>query len=136
MRRIAVLASLSALAACAPMAGSETDPSMTAASGARQCFTPSQVTNFRQGGDDRSIYLKVLNRDVFELRSGGCTDLNFTNAIQIRQDLGDSSRICVGDTTQLISGSGSSLANIPCRARVERRLTEADIAAIPPRDRP
>lgn len=137
MRRTVVLACLATLAACAPMdpagpGGSE----MANQPRARQCFTPSQVTNFRQGGDDRSIYLKVLNGDVFELQSGGCMDLNFANSIQITQELGDAGRVCVGDTTRLLSGGGSNLVNIPCRARVERRLTEAELAALPSRDRP
>ena len=136
MRRIAVLASLSALAACAPMPGGPDGASTTGRTQARQCFTPSQVTNFRQGRDDRSIYLKVLNGDVYELTSGGCSDLNFTNSIQITQELGDPGRVCVGDTTRLLTGGGSNLVNIPCRARVERRLTEAELAALPSRDRP
>lgn len=135
MRRPAVLACLAALAACAPMPGGPTRASNTDQTRIRQCFTPSQVTNFRQGGD-RSIYLKVLNGDVFELLSGNCPDLNFSNSIQITQELGDLGRVCVGDTTRLLADGGPNLVNIPCRARVERRLTEAEQAAMPSRDRP
>lgn len=136
MRRAAALACLFALAACAPMPGGPEGASTADRGQVRPCFTPSQVTNFRQGRDDRSIYLRMLNGDVYELSSGGCSDLNFTNAIQITQELGDPGRVCVGDTTRLLTGGGSNLVNIPCRARVERRLTETELAALPSRDRP
>ena len=134
--RAAALASLTLLSGCAPMGAGQTGPTMASQDPARQCFSPSQVTNFRQGGDDRSIYLKVNTRDVYQLQSGGCSDLNFTNSIQISQQLGDASRVCVGDTARLVPGGGSNLVNLPCLARVEKKLTEAEIAALPGRDRP
>jgi len=134
MRRSAILVCLTALAACAPLAPTGAEGRVGQQASSRQCFFQSQVTNFRPG-DTQTVYIKVLNRDVFELTSGGCSDLDFTNTLAITQQFGNSGRFCVGDSVQLVT-SGPSLIHVPCRARVSRQLTEAELAALPSRQRP
>lgn len=131
-----VLAALATVAAgCAPAGGppSPMSASASASASARQCFSQTQVTNFRQG-QDQKIYLRMLNRGVFELQSGGC-DLGLANAIQISLEHGGSSRVCTDDTVRILN-DGGDLVNIPCRARITRTLTPAEVEALPSRDRP
>ncbi|AQR61051.1 hypothetical protein BZG35_04775 [Brevundimonas sp. LM2] len=123
-----------ATTACAPVDAGRVASSGAASPAARQCFSQSQVTNFRQGQDER-IYLRVLNRDVFELQSFGGCDLERANAIQIGPEQGGSSRLCIGDRVR-IPNDGSDLVNVACRARITRMLTPAEVEALPSRDRP
>lgn len=138
MRRSAVLvwlAALAALAACAPTAPAGPNAGVARQTLPRQCFDQSQVTNFRQG-DTRSLYIRVLNRDVYQISSGGCLDIDSANTLALTQDFGGSGRVCVGDTVRLYSEGGPRLTNSPCRARIDRKLTEAEIEALPSRQRP
>jgi len=45
------------------------------------------------------------------------------------------SRMCTGDWTMIVP-SGATPPVTPCRVRVVKRLSDAEIAALPERDRP
>ncbi|WP_339914751.1 DUF6491 family protein [uncultured Brevundimonas sp.] len=124
-------ASLTALAACAPVPGSGD----TAPRTGRACFYPDQVVNFRQG-DAQSVYLRAQGSDVFELRATGyCRDLDSANVLGISSPAGMASRLCAGDFAVVTTSAGISPAG-PCRVQVARRLTADEVAALPDRQRP
>ena len=134
-RSIAVLIALSAVAGCAPTDGAAPGTQIaTRDGGARQCFDPDRVINFRQGEQER-LYLRVLGGGVFQVGSSGCFDLGTTSAMAISPSAGINDRLCVGDSARITILSLSSLPG-PCFARIERSLTEAEIEALPGRDRP
>ncbi len=135
MRRYAVLLCLAAVAACAPTAPVHPEAEVARQTRPRQCFDQSRVTNFRQG-DARSLYIRVLNRDVYQLSAGGCLDIDFAVTLAITQDFGGSGQVCVGDTVRLYTAGGPGVTDVPCRARIDRKLTEAEIEALPSRQRP
>ena len=138
MRRLtaAVLFTTAAFvaAACAPTpAGGGMQASNRAP---RACFSTSQVSNFRSG-EDQTLYLRAGRGGVFELQSvGWCRDLDWANALVITSEFGGGSRLCTGDPVQIAYASGGAMPSGPCRARIVRQLTDAEIAALPGRSRP
>ena len=133
----AAVAALTALAtSCAPTADSGMDGD-SAARPERQCFSPEQVRNFRQGGPGQ-LYIRVTRNDVYELNSsGGCTDLDFAQRLAITADGAAlaGGRICTGDWARItLPGSTSPIST--CRARVDRVLTADEVAALPSAHRP
>lgn len=117
-----------ALPACAPTP--KTD-AVSSSDSNRQCFQPNKVENFR--GNNQTFYLRTQDNDVFQLNTiGYCSEGDFTLSISFEQVLG---RICTGDTAHINMIGGVSPRTY-CRAQVVKKLTEAEIAALPARDRP
>ncbi len=124
---LSVLA-LGALSACAP-----TTPGMTRADGERQCFFISQVRSFASS-DDRRVFVETGSNEVFELQTFGCSNVDWSTSIGIRSTTGGSS-VCSGLDAELI------VPDLPggrttCPVTGVRRLSEAELAALPERDRP
>jgi len=135
--RMPVLATLGVaalLTACAPTADSAGDAAAPAR--ARQCFSVSQVNNFRQGRIDQ-VFLRVGRSDVYELNAaGGCRDMDFANRLALLPDGGSiGSRLCTDDWARVVVPGSTSPASV-CRVRVTRKLTAEEIAAIPDAHRP
>ena len=134
-RSIALLLASVAVAGCAPTDGSAPEAQIAARDGgARQCFQPQRVINFRQGGTQQ-VYLRVLGGGVFEVSAAGCLDLGSTNAMAISPSIGVSDRLCVGDSAQ-ITVLNPTAAPGACPARVVRSLSGAEVEALPGRQRP
>lgn len=122
---LAVLA-LSA-SACAPTAG------MDGPREPRQCFFVNEVQSFASS-DDRKVYVRTGRNEVFELTTFSCNNVDWSTSIGIAARGGGSS-VCSGFDAELIVpdiGAGQRT----CPVTAVRRLTEAEIAALPPRDRP
>lgn len=119
-----------ALSACAPTTAAK--PAETA-DGVRQCFYADRVDNFR--GDGQTIYVRARTKEVFELQSFGvCPDIDFAYGITFLPNSGVS-RLCAGDLTRILTSGGSS-PRTECRVQVVKKLTEAEVAALPSRSRP
>ena len=125
------------LAACAPTGGGGT-PGLaeSGASSARQCFNVGQVNNYTRGRQDQ-LFLRVGRNAVFELNApGGCPDLDFARQVALIPDGGMAgSRLCSDDWARVVVPGSTSAATV-CRVRISRQLTEAQVAALPPRQRP
>ncbi|KQY89844.1 DUF6491 family protein [Brevundimonas sp. Root1423] len=143
MRPLAVSAVVSALAlaACAPTdTGGQTEPvtgrAYSGPAQPRQCFSVQQVSNYTRGNSDQ-VFLRVGRSDVYELSAtGGCPDIDFAQQMALIPDAGMAgSRICTNDWARVVV-PGSSSRVTTCRVRVSRQLTEAEVAALPSRQRP
>lgn len=139
MRRfLLVLPPLAALiAGCAAAPGSPpesgTGPARTK-SPERQCFSQHQVDNFRTG-EPQTLYLRARGSGVYRLTTAGaCTDLETAYGLAIAPEMG-ASRLCTEEWVT-VTVPGSAAAVQTCRARIERKLTEAEVAALPARYRP
>lgn len=137
MRRLtaALLFSAATAAACAPTpAGSGmADPQR----GPRACFITGQVNNFRSGERDQTLYLRAGRAGVFELETvGWCRDLDWANQLAIVPEFGGGSRLCTDDRALIVYRGGGAMPNGPCRARVVRQLSAAEVEALPGRSRP
>ena len=98
---------------------------------ARQCFNVQQVTNFRQGRMDQ-VFLRVGRSDVYEMTAAACRDLDFANRMAIVPDGGGAagSRLCTGDWARVVV-PGSVASTEVCRVRLTRRLSDAEVEALP-----
>lgn len=131
---LALILAAAGLSACAPTGGAA--PVLQAESSARsvqQCFTPDRVMNFR-GGNAGEVYLRVHGGAVFAITSAGCPEVNRAPALALSPITGVNDRLCVGDTARITGGDYAPPRQ--CQARVMRSLTEAEIAALPSRQRP
>lgn len=137
--RMIVIAGLGAavvLSACAPTSDTPSHTASTAVP-AHSCFSTLQVQNFRQGRTNE-VYLRVGRDDVYRLDAvAGCNDLDFANRLAIVSDLGGGvgDRVCSDDTVRIVVPGTASPASV-CRARISRKLTTAEVAALPERQRP
>ncbi|WP_125255865.1 DUF6491 family protein [Brevundimonas fluminis] len=123
-----------ALSACA--AGDVPPATVDGGRGERACFIPDTVRNFR-AASDAQVYVRAGRGQVYELNSGFCRGMSSARSIALTAGPGGG-RACVGDSVEIaVSGPGLQGENdTRCRARVERRLTEGEIAALEPRLRP
>jgi hypothetical protein len=134
---VSALAVSTLLASCAPVADTGAPGNNAAVRPRSQCFSAEQVHNFRVG-DTGQLYLRVMRDQVFELNSsGGCTDLDFAQQLAITPDVGvlAGGRICTGDWARITLPASSAPVRT-CRARVNRTLTEAEVASLPSAHRP
>ncbi|WP_339933438.1 DUF6491 family protein [uncultured Brevundimonas sp.] len=131
-RTLALAFALTSLATCAPGQQS-TDPSGAASQ--RQCFWASSLSNFRQG-DHGSLYVRDRSDQVFEVSTRErCQELDLASSVAIQSEYSSVGRLCVGDNARItMRGLGGEPAS--CRARVDRRLTADEIAALPDNQRP
>lgn len=117
------------MSGCAPTPGA--DIASSSASN-RQCFSSGQNPNFR--GNNQTIYMRSGKEDVFELKTvGSCPEIHFDLSIRFTS-AGPFSRICTGDTATIEMRQIGQRSL--CQVQVVKKLTEAEIAALPSRDRP
>lgn len=125
-------AGATALSACAPVAKPDTDGAQTAGMG-RQCFYVDDVDSFR--ADNQTLYVRSRQGDVFELQTiSYCSDLDTTFGIAFLPGVG-LSRLCTGDFSRVAMSGGPS-PRTPCRVQVSKKLTPAEVEALPARNRP
>lgn len=130
MRLVSTLLATAVVASgCAPAPRSDAPPTAPMTGEDRVCFRPSEIRNFRSE-TSQTVYVRTSASDVFQVQaSGGCRGLETANAIAMRPQTG-AGRICTGDWATL------SLPAETCRVQVVKRLSEADLAALPGRLRP
>lgn len=137
----ACLAVATAVAACAPVTpsapGAPGAATQAEAASARPCFYSSQIRNFRADRNQR-IYVRTGRDEVFELvTTGACLDIDSAIGIALVQRFGaGSDRLCPSDQVNVVISHPSPIHAGPCLARVERRLTAEQVAALPDRARP
>lgn len=132
--RLFLLAALPiGLAACAPSNEAATGAGPGAGGPERRCFQTGQITNFR--ADRQTVYVKVGQSAVYELSAAGaCPDLDSAFRVAMVA-VGGGSNLCVDDPVTLVTPGQSSPVEV-CRARIDRQLTDEQIAALPDRLRP
>jgi hypothetical protein len=119
-----------ALAGCAPTASTERAESVGPE---RQCLFQDQIQSFRVR--DQTIYLRGSGTTVFQLEAAGhCRDLDGAMGLAFLPQ-GGLTQICTGDWTMIVP-NGATPPVTPCRVRIVKKLTDAEIAALPARDRP
>ena len=139
MKPILIAALALAVAGCAPTVDTHGDTRAEAARSPRACFDVDRVRNFRPGDRMGDVYVRSGGRDqsVFLLSSmGGCWDLDTTPQIGLRTNGFAGTRACEGDSVQIITPDGPGSRPDVCRAHVVKVLTEAEVNALPARDRP
>lgn len=137
--RPSALAGLGLLAfavSCAPTSTGGAETPQASTTQPRTCFTVQQVNNFRSGRTGQ-VFLRVGSNDVYELDGAACPDMD--NAIRMAL-VPDSaglagSRICADDWARIVV-PGTAQPRTVCRVRVSRKLTPAEVEALPAAHRP
>lgn len=125
----AVMGLLSLSLATSASAKSPLEP---ASKPARQCFWTHQVDNFASS-DDRIVNVRVGIKDVYQFEMfGRCLDVDWSDSIALVSRGGSS--ICTGLDAEIITKS--AIGPQHCAVRNIRKLTTAEIAALPKRARP
>jgi hypothetical protein len=98
----------------------------------RQCFWASEVNNFA-AQDDRVVNVRVGVRDVYRMEIfGTCPEIDWTQRIALVARAGNS--ICQGLDAEIITPS--PIGPQRCLVREIRKLTPAEIEALPRKARP
>ena len=125
----AVMGLLSLSLATSASAKSPLEP---ASKPARQCFWTHQVDNFASS-DDRIVNVRVGIKDVYQFEMfGRCLDVDWSDRIALVSRSGSS--ICTGLDAEIITRS--AIGPQHCPVRNIRKLTTAEIAALPKGARP
>ena len=128
----AALVSLMVLSIGAPQTANATSPLEQPAKPARQCFWTSQVNNLASN-DDRIVNVRVGVKQVYQFEMfGPCHDVDWSHKIALVSR--GSSSICSGLDAEIITQG--PLGQQRCQVRKVRKLTAAEIAALPSRARP
>jgi len=128
---ITLAATLATLLAAAPVAARS--PEAPSDKPERQCFWSSNVNGFASS-DPKIVNIRVGVKDVYQFEMmGPCHDVDWAQAIAIRTR-GGSSFICSGLDADLIVPS--SIGPHHCPVTKIRKLTAAEIAALPKGSRP
>lgn len=131
-----LLVSAGLVSACAgPGAhASGADAQAKATAPVRACFHASRVRNFTTPRHD-TLYVRSMEDRVFELTSlGACPDLDGAIQLGVNPDAAAAISLCPGDFARVTLGQAA--APQVCRMRVNRVLSEAEVEALPRRDRP
>ena len=84
---------------------------------------------------DQTLYIRGSGKTVFQLETAGyCRDLDTAMGLAFLPQ-GGLNRLCTGDWTQVVPSGATPPATL-CRVRIVKRLSEAEVAALPERDRP
>lgn len=126
-----VLAALT-VTACAPTAA----PGDLAASGqtgqTRECFFTRNVSGF-SAPDDETLYLRVGVRDVYQMQMfSPCLDMDWAQRLAVVSRSGSS--VCRGMDATIVSPG--PLGEQRCMVRAVRKLTPAEVEALPRGSRP
>ncbi len=98
------------------------------------CFWSRNIDSFA-APDDRTLYLRVGVRDVYELRLfAPCLDVDWTQHLAVRSR--GSSWICEGRNSNVEIFSPSPIGHQRCVVDSVRKLNPDEIAALPRRARP
>lgn len=121
---------LAALIAAAP-AGAQ--PAHADSGKSQQCFLGANVDGFN-APDDHTVYLSANVHDIYRLDlMGSCTGLSFRTGIGLERAPG-SSWICSPlDATIIYNDHG---IHQRCPVTAIHKLTPAEVAALPKKDRP
>ena len=98
----------------------------------RACFLNQNIDSW-SAPDRRTVYLKVLLHDYYEIKLlGDCADIDFNEHIGLESRGSD--WICSDLDVTIIAPT--PIGPQRCAARSLRKLTPAEVAALPPKDKP
>jgi hypothetical protein len=116
------------------LALSAAGPPTLAAAPARSCFWIRGIENFT-APDDQTVYVRVAGRNIYELKLfAPCPDVTWSHRLALRSR--SSSFVCEGSATTLEIYTRSVAGRQRCPVASVRKLTPAEVAALPKRALP
>jgi hypothetical protein len=133
LRRGAVVCLPVALSILAASASSQAAAGQAGAAPARQCFFASTVRGFA-AVDDQTVNIRVGVNDIDRLDLfAPCPDITFATGVALRSTGGGDS-VCYPTDAELVVPS--PIGPQRCMLRGIRKLTPAEVAALPPKAKP
>src|SRR5262249_34372105 len=103
----------------------------------RACFWTRSIRSFRGAADERTVYVRTSNRDVWALEFlAPCRNATWAHRAQVRSRTGG--QVCEGRANAVdghVPGSGSTQRQ-RCSVSNVRRLTPTEVTGLPPGARP
>ena len=128
----AAAAGLMSLSVAAPQVAAAKSPLEPDAKPKRQCFWSHQVNGFASR-DDRIVNVRVGVKDVYQFEMfGRCNEVDWANKIALVSRGGSS--ICTGMDADIVTPT--SIGPQRCPVKAVRKLTPAEVAALPKGARP
>ena len=125
---------LSAMALATGALADEPTKAAPKAATPRQCFYSSNMSSFKEAGD-RAVYVRVGVKDLYRLDLfSTCHDLRWAQTIGVESR--GSSWICSGSNSDAVLIVPSTLGPERCMVTDVKKLTDAEIDALPRKDRP
>ncbi len=113
----------------------ETPAVAAATKASNACFYGRNADGFSAKGD-RTVYVRSGIKDVFELTLfAPCQDIDWAQHIALKSRGGDDF-ICEGTAVDYEIISPSAIGRQRCAVSQVRKLTAAEVAAMPKKDRP
>jgi hypothetical protein len=126
-------AALAAVAGCAPVSSETPTVASAASSEGRQCIHIPSVNSFTAVDRD-TVNVRVGVNDVYQLDLlGSCRDIDWNLSVALRSR-GGGSFAC--DALGLEVVSPSAIGPDVCPVASMRKLSDAEVAALAPRERP
>ena len=114
------------------VAGCASKPGATTAAAPRDCFNAASINNYA-AQDSETVNLKVSANDYFQVKLlGVCPDIDWSQKIAFQT--AGSAFVCAGNDITI--GFQGPTGPQECAADTVRRLTAAEVAALPPRAKP
>lgn len=99
---------------------------------AKQCFWARNVNSFN-AVDDRTVNIRVGVKEIYRMElMGSCPDIRWTEGIAIVSR--GTSWICSGLDAEIVAPS--AIGPQRCPVKVLRKLTPAEVAALPAKQKP
>lgn len=96
------------------------------AEGTRECFFGSQISGFKDDGQDR-VLVRLGFREAYALTlAAGCPPVNLATSIGIVSRGGD--RICIGRPAELVVPRASGSGSQRCLVSNIRKLSDTELA--------
>ena len=135
--KLAFLTVAAALAACADYPAPMASAQPAASSAGSQCFDYADMRGHTFSPDNRTIYLNIADREVFQLDvDGTCLGGAISGDPLVIVRRGGSGPSVCSPVDLDISVKGAGDVTKQCIVRSIRRLTPAEAAALPPKVRP
>ena len=127
-------AALAIVAGCAPVSSESPTVASAAGSEARQCLHVPSVNGFKAVDDD-TVNVRAGVNDVYQLDLlGDCRDIDWNNRIALRSR-GGGSFSCGPLGLEVISPTSVGAPDV-CPVTAMRKLSDAEVAALPRENRP
>lgn len=134
-RRMATVAACAAgLAVCAGM-GAQAQPSQK--DDGKSCFYSRDIFSWT-AVDRATVNLRVRVNDYYQLKLlGDCPNLDYPGLMNIGLEHRGTNWICSGlDATLIVPQPGSGIPPLRCPVSTVRKLSPAEVAALPSKDKP
>ena len=128
MIRQSCFAALSLVLAAAPALAQSPAPK-------NECFFVSQFENWRPGADEKTMYIRVSSRRFYRLdMANRCSEMSWPGATLVNHFRG--STICSPLDWDMKVSQGAGGMAAPCIVKKMTRLSDAEAAALPAKQKP